>query len=286
MTTSTTALAPLSDRRRALAAFARDLQTIDRRLDEAGSAELSAAIVHIEDMERALERSGGQLIDAVGHGLGAAYNVARAGGSTAEATLRVGASGALAASSVVAEGAEHSADLLGRASQWLGRALIGAGNRARATAQLGGQQLGTWDVAGDRFARQWSDALRDASGRQLARAGESMLSSLSSLGGAVQNGFFGVASLARAAGNLAAAAGETLAAAKDLADASAIELAERAVELAGVGVRVVDRALDYSEQGVDAAGAALQTAGRALVDAGNAVNTARGTDTLLISASR
>lgn len=276
---STQVSPPVSERRRALAEVARDLRAIDGQLDAAGHAELDEALVDVEDVASAMSRAADQFVTATSHGLGAAANLALAGGHAAAGTMRLGAAGTLVATSVAAEGAERSADFFGRATQWLGRAFIGAGNEARETADIGGAQLAAFDVAGDDFAPMWSDALREESGVQLARAGEDMLASLSHLGGAVANGVLGVASLGRAAANTLVAAEETLAAAKDVADAGVIEVAERAVELAGLAVKVVDRAVAYGEEGVDAAGEALQSAGRALVAAGNAVNTARGTDT-------
>lgn len=278
----TTTLAPVSDRRRALAEVARDLRAIDGQLDVAGHAQLDDALVDIADVSSAIDRATDRLVAAAGHGLGATANLALAGGHAAVGTVRIGAAGTLVATSVAAEGAERSADFFGRATQWLGRAFIGAGNEARETADIGGARLDTLDVAGDAFAPLWSDALRDESGVQLARAGEDLLASISHLGGAVANGVLGVASLGRAAANTLTAAEETLAAAKDVADAGVIEVAERAVELAGLAVKVVDRAVAYGEVGVDAAGEALQSAGRALVVAGNAVNTARGTDTRVV----
>lgn len=269
----------ISDRRRALADVSRDLRGIDNQLDVAGHGQVDDAIEDLEDVATAMDRAADSFVRATGHGLGAAANLGMASAHSVVGTARVGAAATLATSAVAAEGAEQSADFFGRATQWLGRLFIGAGNEARETADIGGSQLHTWDVAGDQFAPMWSDALRDESGRQLRMAGKHYLESIAHIGGAVANGVMGTAELGKAAGNTLVAAKETLDAAKDLADAGVIEMAERAVELAGLAVKVVDRAVQYGEEGVDAAGVALQSAGKALVAAGNAVNTARGTDT-------
>ena len=271
--------APVSDRRGALAEVARDLAALDGQLDVAGHGQIDDAIEDIEDVGAALRETTQRFVGAASHGLGAAANLMLATGYVAAGSGHAAAATGLAAGAVAAEGAEAGADFFGRATQWLGRALVGAGNEARQVADIEGQQLDTVDVAGDAFARTWSDALREQSGAQLELASASYLRGISHVAGAVANGVLGAVELGRAAKGTLVAAKETLSAAKDLADATVIEIAERAVELAGVAVLVVDRALAYGEQGVDTAGEALQSAGRALVAAGNAVNTARGTDT-------
>lgn len=280
VSTSPVASTPiLSDRRRALAAVADDIDRIDDQLDAQGHHEASQAIENIDDVSRAMDRTADHFVRATGHALGAGANLALSSAYAAQGTAHVGAAGALAAGAVAAEATEESADFFGRATQWLGKLFIGAGNGAREAADIGGAQLTTVDVAGDAFAPMWSDALRDASGKQMELAGKSVLASLAHLGGAVANGVLGTVELSKAAANTLVAARETLAVAKDLADAGVIEIAERAVELAGLATKVVDKAVEYGEEGVDAAGRALQSAGKALVAAGNAVNTARGTDT-------
>lgn len=280
---TSSSFAPVSDRREALAGVARDLAAIDGQLDAAGHGQVDDAIDDIEDVGAALAYTADRFVGAAAHGLGAGANLALATGYAAAGTAHVAAATGLAAGAVAAEGAEAGADFVGRATQWLGRAFVGAGNEARAVADIDGPQLTSVDVAGDRFARTWSDALREGSGAELERASSSYLHGIGHLAGAVANGVLGAVELGRAAQGTLVAAKETLAAAKDLADATVIEIAERAVELAGVAVRVVDRAVAYGEQGVDAAGEALQSAGRALVAAGNAVNTARGTDTRVLA---
>jgi hypothetical protein len=269
----------VSDRRRALADVSRDLRVIDGQLDAAGHDQIDDAIEDLDDVATAMDRAADSFVRATGHGLGAAANLGMASAHSVVGTARVGAAATLATGAVAAEVAEDSSDFFGRATQWIGRLFIGAGNEARETADIGGAQLTTVDVAGDEFAPMWSDALRDESGRQMRMAGKHYLESIAHIGGAVANGVMGTAELGRAAGNTLVAAKDTLDAAKDLADAGVIEMAERAVELAGLAVKVVDRAVQYGEEGVDAAGRALQSAGKALVAAGNAVNTARGTDT-------
>lgn len=271
-----------SDRRRALAEVSRDLRVLDNQLDVAGHDQVDDAIEDLDDVAIAMDRAASSFVRATGHGLGAVANLGMASAHSLAGTAHLGAAATLATGSVAAEGVEHTADFWGRATQWLGRAFIGAGNEARETADIGGAQLTAIDVAGDKFAPMWSDALRDESGRQMKLAGKHYLESIAHIGGAVANGVMGTAELGRAAGNTLVAAKETLDAAKDLADAGVIEMAERAVELAGLAVKVVDRAVQYGEEGVDTAGRALQSAGKALVAAGDAVNTARGTDTRVV----
>lgn len=273
---------PVSDRRAALAMVARELAAIDGQLDSAGRGQIDEAIADLDDVDAALAFTADRFVAAAGHGLGAGANLVLATGHAAAGSAHVAAASGLAVGAVAAEGAEAGADFFGRATQWLGRAFVGAGNQARAVADIDGPQLVTEDVAGDAFARSWSDALREQSGAQLQRASSSYLRSIAHVVGAVASGVLGSVELGRAAVGTLVAAQETLASAKDLADATVIEIAERAVELAGVAVHVVDRAVDYGEQGVDAAGEALQSAGRALVAAGDAVNSARGTDTRVL----
>jgi hypothetical protein len=272
-----------SDRRQALAQVERDLALLDGQLDATGHRQLDDAAVDIDDIGRSLTDTADRFVAAAGHGLGAGMNAALAAGHATMGGARAAVATSLAVGSVAAEGAEAGADFVGRATQLLGRAFIGAGNGARDVADIDGPQLLTVDVAGDRFARTWSDALREESGAQLQLASTSYLHSIAHVAGAVANGVLATVELGRAALGTLAVARETLAVAKGLADAGVIEVAERAVELAGVAVRVVDRAVDFGEQGVDAAGAALQSAGRALVVAGNAVNTARGVDTRVLA---
>lgn len=274
---------PISERRTLLLEVSRELSAIDQQLNVAGHEQVDDAIEDIEDVAAALTFTADRFVGAASHGLGAGANLVFATGYAAAGSAHTAAAAGLAAGAVAAEGAEAGADFFGRATQWLGRAFIGVGNGARASADIDGQQLGAIDVAGDAFARSWSDALREDSGEQLALASSSYLRGLGHLVGAVANGVLGTVELGRAALGTLVAARETLACAKDLADATVIEIAERAVELAGVAVHVVDRAVSYGEQGVDTAGAALQSAGRALVAAGNAVNTARGTDTRVLA---
>jgi hypothetical protein len=270
---------PKSDRRAALQNVACDLAALDDQLEVASTQERAEVIDDVMDASAALSRTADNFTMAASHGLGAGMNLALAAGHGALGVAHAAAGTGLVAAAGVARVEEASDDFLGRATQLLGRAFIGAGNATREAADLGGEHVQTYDIAGDTFAPRWSDALLSASREEFDHAAKHTLYSLGHVAGAVANGVMGIAELGKAAGNTVRAAQATLAAAKDLADVAVIEVAERAVELASVAEKVVDLAVAYGEEGVDAAGEALQAAGRALVVAGNAVNTARGKDT-------
>jgi hypothetical protein len=190
----------------------------------------------------------------------------------------------LAAAGAAGAAAEVSANVFGRALQFLGRALLGIGNEARAIADIGGRQYTTRDLAGDKFAKTWSDDLLTMSSEQFNLSANSYMESLNHVAGIGGNIVLTSVELGKAAKNTFDAAVETLKAAKNTGDSAVIEIAEKAVELAEVALKVVNHAVKYAEIGVDTAGAALQAAGKGLIVAGNAVNSKRGTDTAVVAA--
>lgn len=276
-------MAVISDRRVALRDFSKDLATTERKLDKAGDKEAGKAIQDLKDAGRELGNAADNLGEAANQILlGATANVVMAGGEFIKGTAHAGAGVVLAAAGGAGAVGEVSANIFGRALQFLGRALLGIGNEARNIADIGGRQYTTKDVAGDQFAKTWSQDLLKMSGEQFRLSANSYAESLNHVVGAVGNVALGGIELGKAAKNTLDAAVETLKAAKNGGDAAVIEIAEKAVELAMVAMKVVDHAVKYAELGTDAAGAALQAAGKGLIVAGNAVNSKRGTDTAVI----
>lgn len=273
----------ISDRRVALRDFSKDLKTTENKLDQAGKKEAGKALQDIKDAGRELSNAADNLGEAANQVLGAGANVVISGGEFVKGTAHAGAGVVLAGAAGAGAVAEVSANIFGRALQFLGRALLGIGNEARAIADIGGRQYTTRDVAGDKFAKNWSDDLLKMSGEQFRLSANSYAESLNHALGAVGNVALAGIELGKMAKNTLDAAVETLKAAKNLGDAAVIEIAEKAVELAQVAMKVVDTAVKYAEKGTDAAGAALQAAGKGLIVAGNAVNSKRGTDTAVVA---
>jgi hypothetical protein len=274
----------ISDRRIALRDFSKDLKTTENKLDQAGKKEAGKALEDIKNAGRELGNAADNLGEAANQILlGATANVVMSGGEFVKGTAHAGAGVVLAGAAGAGAIGEVSANVFGRALQFLGRALLGIGNEARAIADIGGRQYTTKDVAGDKFAKNWSEDLLKMSGEQFRLSANSYAESLNHALGAVGNVALGAVELGKMAKNTLDAAVETLKAAKNLGDAAVIEIAEKSVELAQVAMKVVDTAVKYAEQGTDAAGAALQAAGKGLIVAGNAVNSKRGTDTAVVA---
>ncbi len=276
----------ISDRRLVLRDVSKDLASTESKLDNAGKKETAKAVKDLKEAGAELSNVADNLAEAANHVLGAGANVIMAGGYGVAGTAHVVAGTAGAGAAGVAAAAEVTTNVFARALQFLGRFFIDTGNAARQVADIGGRQYTYHDVAGDKFAKTWSDDLMKFSGDQFRLAGNSYMESLNHLSGAVANGVMAGVELGKAAKNTLDAAVETLAAARHLGNAAAIEIAEKSVELAQVAVKVVDQAVKYAELGTDAAGAALQAAGKGLIVAGNAVNSARGTDTRVLPAGQ
>lgn len=273
----------ISDRRTALRDFSKDLKTTENKLDQAGKKEGAKALQDIKDAGRELGNAADNLGEVANQALGAGANVVIGASEFVKGTGHLGASAVLAAAGGAGAVGEVSANILGRALQFLGRALLGIGNEARAIADIGGRQYTTKDVAGDQFAKTWSQDLLKMSGDQFRLSANSYAESINHLVfGVAGNVALGAIELGKAAKNTLDASIETLKAAKNGGDSVVIEIAEKAVELAMVAVKVVDHAVKYAEIGTDTAGAALQAAGKGLIVAGNAVNSKRGTDTAVV----
>lgn len=202
---------------------------------------------------------------ALRHGGGA---VAEAGGATFELGRALGnaakGAGAAVAGAVGAVGAVV-ADALGSALQWLGRGLIKLGNTSREVSGLGGDQITTRTVLGDRNGNAFHDRMFQLSGDSFRVAGQAWTRSVDHLAASGRE----AVDCARC---VVAAAEKTVEAAVSLGNSAALKTAQGAV-------LVAREALMAAEQGVDGAGALLQKAGRAVIEAGNQVNTLRGSDT-------
>ena len=153
----------------------------------------------------------------------------------------------------------------------LGRMLNAIANAGKDIAGRGGQQYTTVDIAGDKFAKTFSDAAFNTSAEAFKISGQSYMAAMGHvIMGAAHSGAAGI-DLGKAAGNTLLAATEVSVAAVKLGGAGAIELAEKAVQLS-------KEAVDAASKGLDGASDMLHEAAKALLAAGNAVNTARATD--------
>ncbi len=217
---------------------------IDKAADEAGTAAAAAAV--------ALD----QATAALGHTLDA--------GVSSAAALKSGAEGVLLATAgAVVRVAEEVGDLLGRALQMVGRALIAVGNLLRRMA--GGAQIVISDLQKGDGGKSLSERLQGKSADAFAAAAASLEQ--------------GLKSLVEAKGDATGASKSLLVAAQSLAQSAAHLGAAGAIGAAAVAVDAAKVAVDATERGVDGAGALLQGAGKAVIAAGNALNTAAGTDT-------
>ncbi len=172
----------------------------------------------------------------------------------------------------VARAAEVVGDQLGAALQWFGKALLKVGNASREISGMGGPQVVTKTIEGDRKASLFSDRMFKLSRESFEVAGNQWRNSLAHL---VSSG----RDLRDAGSHVLNAAEHTLNAAAAAGDAAALKTAQGAVALSR-------QALMALEQGVDGAGALLQQAGEAVISAGNQVNTARGDDTAVAVRTR
>lgn len=248
-------------------ALRRDAQlgNVERGLRKAGDAELRRAQ---GEMNSALNQTGA----AVESGASAAVHTAEAGwdGLKAAGNTLKGAGAAVVGG--VARAAEVVADQLGSALQWFGKALIKVGNFGRDVAGMGGPQVTTKTIEGDRNADLFSTRMFKLSRDAFEVAGNQWKQSLGHL---ASTG----ADLSQAAHHVLNAAEHTLNAAVASGNGTALKTAQAAVA-------VSRQALMGLERGVDGAGALLQQAGEAVIAAGNQVNTARGNDTAVAVAGR
>jgi hypothetical protein len=242
----------------------RALQDLQKNLDAQADKNLKEAGAEIRE-------AGNEAKAGAADASGAAVNVVRGTVDAVDAAGSAAAGTALGLGAVAAKLMESFGDLIGRGLQLLGKGFVGAGNAARELADRGGQQFTTKDIAGDKFAQQWSDVmLLEASGDAFEHSAAALQSSIAEFGGAAVN-------TVRAATHLVSAAALTLAAGKDLADAGAL----KTLELAAAALEV---AVEKADQGVDISGALMQELGKAMIAVGNNVNTARGTDTAVAPA--
>lgn len=222
----------------------------DKALDSA-AAHAADAAQHAGEAGAALASAGSKALDALDSGLDAA-------GHALKGT-------ALAVGGAAVRMAEEVGDLMGAAMQQLGRGLITFGNFLRRAK--GGPQVTTETLKAKDSGPSLSDRLFAKSKDEFKTAGTHVSAAIDDL---VLSG----ADLKVASGKVLQAAEATLKTARDLGEAGALKVAESAVATARVAV-------DLAERGVDGAGDALQRAGKAMIEAGNAVNTARGTDTVV-----
>ena len=241
----------------------RALQDLQKDLDAAADKNLKEAGAEIKE-------AGNQAKAGAADAAGAAVNVAFGTVDAVDAAGSAAAGTALGLGAVAAKLMESFGDLIGRGLQLLGKGFVGAGNATRDIADRGGQQFTTHDIAGDKFAQQWSDVMLEASGDAFEHSAAALQSSIAELGGAAVN-------TVRAAGHLVAAAALTLAAGKDLADGGALKTLEAATA-------ALEVAVEKADQGIDISGALMQEVGKAMIAVGNNVNTARGTDTAVAPA--
>ena len=236
----------------------RALQDLQKDLDKAADKNLAEAGADIRE-------AGADAANGAAHAAGAATNVALGTVDAVDAAVAAGAGTALGLGAVAAKLVESLGDLLGRGLQLLGRGFVNAGNATREIADRGGRQFTTHDIAGDKFAEQWSDVMLQASGDAFAHSAAALESSLAEFGGAAVNTVV-------AAANLLSAAALTMKAGKNLADAAALKSLE-------VAMAALEVAVEKADQGIDISGALMQEVGKAMIAVGNNVNTARGTDT-------
>lgn len=228
------------------------------RLREAGRAELQQSGV---DARQALEHVGEALVDtgnAAARARDASLDGARAAGHALQGA-------ALAAAGTLVAAAEGIGDLLGAALQHLGRALIQVGNFLSRIG--GGPQTVVSDLAREDGDPPLSDKLMARSQAHFDMAAKALSAALADL---VQSG-----------GNMKSAAKKLLKAAEHMADAAAHAGSGSAMLAAAAAVDAARLALEAAKQGLDTSGALLQEAGKRLVESGNALNSPRGTDTLL-----
>ncbi|MEW5853696.1 MAG: hypothetical protein AB2A00_33280 [Myxococcota bacterium] len=238
----------------------RQLSETARRLGNEADREMGLAGKSIKEAGRHGEAAGTALGRAVDNVADATFTAGRAVGNTAKG---VGA----AILGGVSRVASEVTDALGAALQWLGKGLIGLGNKARDVSGMGGPQITTATVLGDPRAELFSDRMFKLSHDAFEVAGNQWVRSVDHLVSAGGD-------LAKCAKCVVAAAEKTAEAAAHVGNAAALKAAQGSVILA-------KEALMAAERGVDGAGALLQQAGRAVISAGNAVNTARGNDTAL-----
>ena len=219
-------------------------------LKQAGK-ELDAALGDAGKAGQAAGSAATNVADAAWDGLKAAGNTAKGVGAAV-----VGG---------VARAAEVVADQLGAALQWFGKALTKVGNASREIAGMGGPQVVTRTIEGDKSASLFSDRMFKISRDAFSVAGNQWRQSLAHL---VSSG----RDLRDASAHVLSAAEHTVNAAAAAGDGVALKAAQGAVALSR-------KALMAMEQGLDGAGALLQQAGEAVIAAGNQVNTARGNDT-------
>jgi len=236
----------------------RALQDLQKNLDAGADKNLKAAGAEIRE-------AGNEASAGAAHAAGAAVNVAFGTVDAVDAGVNAAAGTALGLGAVAAKLMESFGDLIGRSLQLLGKGFVSAGNTTRDIADRGGRQFTTNDIAGDQFAKMWSDVMLEASGDAFNASAAALKSSIGEFGGAAVN-------TVRAAGNLVNAAALTLLAGKDLADAATLKTLE-------VAVAALEVAVEKADQGIDISGALMQEVGKAMIAVGNNVNTAHGTDT-------
>ncbi|MBI5495584.1 MAG: hypothetical protein HY904_11220 [Deltaproteobacteria bacterium] len=241
-------------------AIRRDVQLghMEKTLGREADVQLRKAAREMETALRDAGSAGASTASAAANVADAAWDGLKAAGNTAK-----GAGAAVVGG--VARAAEVVQDALGAALQWFGKALLKVGNSAREVAGMGGPQVTTKTVEGDRQASLFSDRMFKLSRESFQVAGNQWKHSLAHLAASGRD-------LGDAAHHVASAADHTLRAATATGNAAAIKTAQ-------VAVATARDALMALERGVDGAGALLQKAGMAVIDAGNEVNTLRGSDT-------